>query len=522
MRSPIITLLLLAGLALPARAQNITWAEHVAPILYTQCATCHHPGGIGPFSLITYQEAKDFAYPMQAAILSKHMPPWPPNPDYSRLAHERLLSPTEIQTILEWVDAPLQGDPALAPEVPDFSDGGFSTGDPDMILKIPVYTLNSNEDDYQCFVLSPNLSEDKFIARWELVPGNRNVVHHADAYLTTNDNCINQDTTNGEPGFDCSCNYYQKTFFNWSPNGDPSQYPPNLGVRLPAGNDIVLEIHYAPNYQGAQDSTEIWLYFADDTSQIREVFPSSWTGSLQNPPFAIPADTVITFYNQRNFNNDTLSLLRTSPHMHLLGVYMESFLVLPEGDTVPVIQIPKWDFHWQGYYTFPSPFIVPPGSVMYNVFTYDNTVNNPYNPVYPPVETTWGPTTIDEMMIHFVEYMRYEPGDENLVFDSVLVDLSPLSRVVDLDLNNQTRLEDIYPNPAGGAFTIPFYLDGAQEMELYVNDLTGRQIQTILSRNFLPGGAHALTVNQPLPPGLYLVQMISEKGGKQVRRVRVF
>ena len=37
-----------------APAEEVTFNKHVAPILWKNCASCHRPGEVGPFSLVTY------------------------------------------------------------------------------------------------------------------------------------------------------------------------------------------------------------------------------------------------------------------------------------------------------------------------------------------------------------------------------------------------------------------------------------------------------------------------------------
>ena len=52
--------------------------------------------------LTTYAEADAFKFQIKHSVEDKHMPPWPPDPAYSRLAHERLLSQAEIDKIVSW------------------------------------------------------------------------------------------------------------------------------------------------------------------------------------------------------------------------------------------------------------------------------------------------------------------------------------------------------------------------------------------------------------------------------------
>src|SRR5690348_12979677 len=44
--------------AVPGRAADPTYTKDIAPILFEHCATCHRPGQAGPFSLLTYRDAR--------------------------------------------------------------------------------------------------------------------------------------------------------------------------------------------------------------------------------------------------------------------------------------------------------------------------------------------------------------------------------------------------------------------------------------------------------------------------------
>ena len=57
MRTFITALMLTAIWTVPARAEKVTFNRHVAAILWKHCANCHHPGAVGPFSLLTYKDA---------------------------------------------------------------------------------------------------------------------------------------------------------------------------------------------------------------------------------------------------------------------------------------------------------------------------------------------------------------------------------------------------------------------------------------------------------------------------------
>jgi hypothetical protein len=96
----------------------------------------------------------------------------------------------------------------------------------------------------------------------------------------------------------------------------------------------------------------------------------------------------------------------------LLGKRFKAYAITPDGDLIPLIHIPEWDFNWQRNYQFKNLLKLPKGSVIYAEAVYDNTKNNPRNPFVPPRQATYGWGTTNEMMNLIFEYLDYEIGDE--------------------------------------------------------------------------------------------------------------
>ena len=71
-------LLLLFIIPIIGFSQNPNYSEHVAPIIYNKCLTCHHNGGIGPISFETYADVVSNAGMIQHVTSTGEMPPWPP------------------------------------------------------------------------------------------------------------------------------------------------------------------------------------------------------------------------------------------------------------------------------------------------------------------------------------------------------------------------------------------------------------------------------------------------------------
>src|SRR5580698_1360419 len=109
--------------AMPAQSQ-ITFNHDIAPIVFRNCAQCHHPGEAGPFPLLSYADVKTHGRQI-AFVTSKHiMPPWLPEPGDLKFADELRLSEAEIAMIQTWVDqGEIEGNPSDLPPRPAFSAG---------------------------------------------------------------------------------------------------------------------------------------------------------------------------------------------------------------------------------------------------------------------------------------------------------------------------------------------------------------------------------------------------------------
>ena len=112
---------------------SMTYHKDVLPILQNRCQVCHRPGEMGPFSLMTYHQAVNWAADIKEYTQSRAMPPWKPT-DSVPLHGERKMTDEEIATLAAWADGGTpRGNPADAPPPVKFTDG-WMLGQPDLIL----------------------------------------------------------------------------------------------------------------------------------------------------------------------------------------------------------------------------------------------------------------------------------------------------------------------------------------------------------------------------------------------------
>jgi hypothetical protein len=463
-----------------------TWASDVAPIFYESCTECHNDNGIGPFSLMDYSSALAETSEIYNVILADEMPPWSADTNYQRYAHERILTAGQRQTILDWyLEGSLEGNPALAPPPPYYSPEGI-LGTPDLKLTIPTYSSNATatSDDNVCFSLPTNLSDVKKIRAMEIVPGNRNIVHHCIVYYDE-DNSFGTDTSGS-----CLGPFQEKILTGYSPGGIPTIFPNSTtfksGMTLPAGGNIILSLHYPEGSAGMEDSTSINIYFHSDTNNIREIYTAP---ILNNNDFCIDPNSIDTVYKDISYNiigfPEGVTMLSVFPHMHLLGKEIKVWSQTTVQNEIPLINIEDWDFEWQNFYYFDYFKKIPVASSFHARAIYDNTVGNPNNPNSPPDTVCFGYNSNDEMFLVFAQFMRYAVGDELINQDSIFTSMlglqAPLVQVGESPLV-------VYPNPFTHSTKLKLDLTISANAQLFIYDSKGHLIKKV-HEGKLPAGS---------------------------------
>jgi len=449
-----------------AFGQNPNYSEDVAAILYNKCTSCHHNGGIAPFSLMDYNDAQNWAPQIVLSVITGEMPPWPVDTTFQRYAHERILSLSEINTLIDWNNnGTPQGNPTLVPPAPTYIPGAILPN-PDYTINLPHYVSNANtEDDYVCLKVATNFATDKYIKAIEVVPGNYSIVHHALVFVDT--------TSIGSPITTDCLGVDGKLIGGYTPGATPNIFPNGtnvkMGVRLPAGANIVVQMHYPEGSSGQIDSTKInFFFYPNGTSGVREVYTEP---VLQNWNLAIAPDTIQTFTTEYPQYPGVLpfdfSILSVFPHLHLLGEEITSFAVSSTNDTIPFERIKHWDFEWQGFYNFKNILKVPAGSRLYAEAKFNNTSSNIHNPNNPPQWVYAGEATTDEMFLVYLQYLLYQPGDENLNLDSLL----------SVGVKDKVRFKKLstFPNPTSDKFQIRFPLNG--DLSLKILNVEGKIVK---------------------------------------------
>ena len=488
-----------------------TWSTNVAPILYQNCTPCHHGGGGGHGDFTQYDSAKLYAGSIAYYTASGVMPPWPPDSS-RRYAHERRLTQAEINTLQSWMLAGMpKGDTTLAPPVPVYNSSAQLTLPPDAVFAMPTYTIpnGGGSDVYWNFVIPTNTLQNQFIKGFEFIPGNAAVVHHALVFVDTGNTVLNQDAAYpgvGYPGFGGVGSNTAQLLGAYVPGAMPFLLPSGFGYRFPANSYLVFNMHYPAAAVGQIDSSKINVYYTNGT--VREVFIKpilNHTTSLLNGPFTIPANTTKTFY-QRYTVPANVSVFGVAPHMHLIGRSIRAVAVQPPfTDTTRLINIPSWNFKWQGAYYFQKIQKILANTKLYGEAFYDNTLSNPLNPSNPPQTVNLGENTTDEMMLTYFIYTAYQTGDENIVLDSAALINGTLTH---------TTTENpftVYPNPTHGQVTLQWEWASQGECRWTLYTLQAQHLKEGFFHINTNKGVQTLTFGD-VATGTYILELITEKG----------
>lgn len=400
---PILGVLSLA----PAATAEVTYTREISRLFQAKCQTCHREGDIAPFALDSYGAATQWGEDIQRVLKDRIMPPWKPVDAHGKFKNDFGLSDEDRQTILDWYRAGApEGDAADLPE-PLPQSGEWQLGEPDAVIQMPeLYNVPRRKDIYRCFVVPTGFDEDVWLKAVQVVPGNRQVVHHVILYLDTSNKSAELDAQDEEAGYECFGGpgpgvplSLGTMLGGWVPGTRAGKLPDGVGLLVPKGARVIIQMHYFPAGKEHSDQTKIGLYLAqkEETMNKRMVFLP-----LVNTTFKIPAGEK-DYEVKASTPALPADILMVVPHMHLLGRKIEVTRTPIFGNKVEsLIKIDNWDFNWQGFYAYETP-------VRLNLFEnvklscrFDNSADNPKNPSNPLKDIRWGEGTEDEMCLAFL------------------------------------------------------------------------------------------------------------------------
>jgi hypothetical protein len=431
----------LTSFAAPLPASDVTFSRDIAPILYKNCAGCHHPNDIAPMSLLTYQEVKPWASAIKESVLTKKMPPWKADAHYGKWSNDASLTDAEIATIKTWAEtSKAEGDPKAMPKPPVFADG-WKIGKPDVVVSIPRQTIEgSGPDQYVYLKVPTNFTVDRWVVAAELKPGNRKIVHHAHVFVVEQEKqaTVAKSESNppteyakwlmvhegsldwirpDAPVIDNGCsvddngllpgrksNDLGNLISSYLPGREPDVYPEGTARLVPAGAQLNFQIHYSRTTGKTEfDESSVGLIFAKEPPRqiARRI-------DLSNQMFRIPAGDPNHEVSECHTFSKDIYITSLTPHMHLRGKAMQMVVTYPDGRQETLLSVPHYDFNWQITYRAEKPLFMPKGTRIAIIAHFDNSPNNPVNPD-PSKPVRWGAASETEMMDGWIEYVDAVP-----------------------------------------------------------------------------------------------------------------
>ena len=404
-----------AALAAPKPLQ-VTFHKDVQPILQKNCQGCHRPGEAAPMSFLTYKSTRPFAKAIKEAASTRRMPPWHADPHFGKFSNDKSLTQTEINTLTAWADTGAkEGNPKDAPQPVSFVDG-WNIGKPDLVLEMPKpFTVPAKGTiEYVHYVIPVGNKEDVWVECAEVRPGNRVVLHHVIAFVRPPGSRWLKNAVPGEPFIppvtvNTRGQQQRESIFGgqwltaYAPGMPPQILAPGKARKLPAGSDIVLQMHYTANGTEQTDASKVGLIFAKQPPQEQVV-----TLAVQNNRFTIPPHDANHEVKAELVLQQDAKLSALMPHMHLRGKDFLFRATYPTGESEVLLSVPRYDFAWQLIYEPAGEKLLPKGTRIQAVAHFDNSANNKANPD-PTQPVRFGEQSWEEMMIGFFD-VSVPPG----------------------------------------------------------------------------------------------------------------
>lgn len=407
-------------------SSTVTYSNQIARIFQKRCEECHRSGEIAPFTLQSYDDVVGWGEMIGEVVGNRRMPPWTADAPHGSFANDRSLPDDEREMILTWVkNGCPRGNPKDLPEPRTFVDGWQLSRLPEAVFNMRGKPFDVPADagpegvKYQNFWVDPKFKEDKWISEIEVQPGNRAIVHHIIVYV--------------HPEGRGSKEVFLAAYV---PGLRARAALPGSGKKIPAGSQFRFQVHYTPNGSPQQDLSRVGMNFADPASIENQII----TTEVANARFELKPNTDDQVVTARSKPSPVpVTLLSMSPHMHLRGKSFKYELKSPDGESKTLLNVPRYDFNWQGPYILPEPLTVPAGAWLECTATFDNSSKNLANPD-PSKTVRWGDQSWEEMMIGYFDIMlprevNTSQGGRNKPLSTQVAAIKPEAILEALDAN---------------------------------------------------------------------------------------
>jgi hypothetical protein len=374
----------------------------------------------------------------------------------------RTLDDRERDTLIRWAQSQTvrpggarRGTPVgRPPAVPN----ALRPGESRLAVRMPRSYLpsgsNGSTDDYRCFLLDPKLTNDAFVTSAQIVPGAGSLVHHVILYRIA-PSVVPQaaalDRKSAGPGWTCfggpgvgagtrsdprGSLEDAGWIAAWAPGTGADRFREGTGVPLPAGSRIVMQVHYNLLNGRRPDRSRAVLTTVPATKRLTPVetllLPAPVELACRAGESGPLCDRTAAVFDQVDrFGADSalvptglllicgrdaahpvpsavtscdrpigrpVTIQGVGGHMHLLGRSIEVWLNPGTARAKLLLEIPRWNFHWQAVYQLEKPIAAGPGDVLRVTCRHDTSLRRG-----PPRYVLWGEGTTDEMCLGIVQ-----------------------------------------------------------------------------------------------------------------------
>lgn len=373
-----------------------TWHGEVAPIIAEHCQRCHEQGGIAPFPLTNYDQAKSMSAMIAASTAARRMPPFlaDNSGDCNTWVDANWLSNSKLEILAKWhASGAQEGAPQAPPQAPVLP----SIENPDLTVSMTApYTPDDTvSDDYRCFILDPELDRERYVTRYQVVPGEQRVVHHVILYATKNAAAERAAQAladeDGRAGYPCygGAGIPADMIAAWAPGTGATSFPEGTGLALRPQGKLIMQIHYNMASGSFPDQTSIKLTMRDQVDH-----PGTMTvlgnNDLNIPPGLenhVESDDLVV---RQTGARVAMNLWGILPHMHEIGRTYRLERVR-SGQTMCLMDVPRWDFNWQLGYFLDQPIRLEPTDILRTTCRFDSRSRDQV--------TRFGEDTTDEMCL---------------------------------------------------------------------------------------------------------------------------
>ena len=373
-----------------------SYTTDIAPLLIDKCVGCHHDGGIGPWSMSDHAMVQGWSKMMKEVVMTRRMPPGQIDPHVGRPIEDVVeITPSELQTLVHWIDAGAVIEEGAKDPLTSmtFDNAEWVLGEPDMVFTVPAQSIPATGIiDYRYVPVELNLDKDIWIRAVEFVPGDRQVLHHVIAYLSSP---ADKNARGREDG-----SARGESFGGFAPGRQPDSFRDHSGRLIPKGSNMLLQMHYTTSGKETVDETVVGLYIYDEPPTY--VMAGGVAGQRR---FMIPPQAKEHKLEGEILIERDAYLYSMTPHMHFRGKYMSYTAEFPDGSSELLLSVPKYEFNWQFNYQLEEPLFLPAGTRLVTRGAMDNSDRNPFNPD-PTRPVLFGLQTKHEMFFGFFT-LRY-------------------------------------------------------------------------------------------------------------------